>query len=149
MQINSITKPKAQRTKKRVGRGGKRGKTCGRGHKGQNARAGTSGRPEMRDIIKKLPKRRGYGINRSRTVNDSRIVYTPVNLSVLEEKFNNGDTVSFDTLLEKGAVSKKGGKKVPVKILSLGKLTKKLTIEGCKISKSAKEHVEKAGGSVK
>jgi len=44
-----------------VGRGGKRGKTAGRGTKGQNARAGRKKRPELRDIIKKLPKRRGYG----------------------------------------------------------------------------------------
>ncbi len=45
-----------------IGRGGKRGKTSGRGHKGQNARAGTSKRPEMRDIIKKLPKEEVTGL---------------------------------------------------------------------------------------
>jgi len=148
MQLHSLKKPKSQRIKKRVGRGGKRGKTSGRGHKGQNARAGTSGRSEMRDLIKKLPKRRGYGKNRARTVNSARLVYTPINLAALETAFSSGDTVSFDTLLEKGLVSKRGGKKVPVKILANGDITKKLTITGLKISATAREKIEKAGGVV-
>ena len=59
MQLHQI-KPKTKvRKPKRVGRGGRHGKTSGRGTKGQNARAGRKKRPELRDIIKKLPKLRG------------------------------------------------------------------------------------------
>ncbi len=63
MQFHTL-KPNTSRTKSRqVGRGGKRGKTAGRGTKGQNARAGRKKRPELRDLIKKVPKLRGRGIN--------------------------------------------------------------------------------------
>ena len=56
MQTHNITAHSANKTRKRVGRGGGRGKTSGRGMKGQNARTGNSKRPEMRDVIKKIPK---------------------------------------------------------------------------------------------
>lgn len=63
MQWNTL-KPKTKRKKpKSVGRGGKRGKTSGRGTKGQNARAGRKKRPEIRDFIKRFPKLRGRGKN--------------------------------------------------------------------------------------
>ena len=60
MQIHQIKRNTPNRDKKYVGRGGKRGKTSGRGTKGQNSRAGRKIRPVIRDIIKKLPKNRGY-----------------------------------------------------------------------------------------
>ena len=69
--LNSFTKISAKIAKRRVGRGGKRGKTSGRGHKGQRQHGGHGVRPELRDMIKKLPKLRGHGINRSRTVNSA------------------------------------------------------------------------------
>lgn len=63
MQFHTL-KPRTKNKKSRqVGRGGKRGKTSGRGTKGQNARAGRKKRPEMRDIIKRIPKLRGRGVN--------------------------------------------------------------------------------------
>lgn len=63
MQWNTL-KPRTKRKKSRsVGRGGKRGKTSGRGTKGQNARAGRKKRPEIRDFIKRFPKLRGRGKN--------------------------------------------------------------------------------------
>jgi large subunit ribosomal protein L15 len=61
MQFNNLKKNKSNRKAKQVGRGGTRGKTSGRGTKGQNARSGRKKRPEMRDIIKRLPKLRGRG----------------------------------------------------------------------------------------
>jgi len=152
MQVHEITLTKRlsnKASKRRVGRGGKRGKTSGRGHKGQNARAGRKKRPEMRDIIKKFPKLRGHGINRSRTVNDGKVKCTPVNFSVIESSFSNGDTVNIETLLEKGVVNLSSGKKPKVKILAKGELTKKLIFENVSISNTAKEIVEKLGGSVK
>ncbi len=149
MQLNEL-KPNTKRTTKRkVGRGGKRGKTSGRGHKGQKQHGGHGIRPEMRDFIKKLPKLRGHGINRARTVNDSRVVYVPVNLDALEEVFKSGETVTPETLVEKGILSKRSGRIQPVKLLARGKLTKKLAVEGLKMSETAKGMIEKAGGSVK
>src|SRR5882672_7511171 len=71
MATLNILKRTGKRPYRRVGRGqgSSRGKQSGRGGKGQTARAGNKRRPEWRDIIKKLPKRRGYGKNRARTVN--------------------------------------------------------------------------------
>ncbi|HEC32857.1 MAG TPA: 50S ribosomal protein L15 [Candidatus Kaiserbacteria bacterium] len=148
MQLNELQQKTKRITKKRVGRGGLRGKTSGRGHKGQKARAGHSLRPEMRDIIKKLPKLRGHGKNRARTINDSTVKPVPVNLSILEALFLDGDNVTPEILLEKKAVSRAGGKVPKVKILGMGTLSKKITISKCTVSKSAKDAVEKVGGTV-
>lgn len=148
MQLHELQRKTKRITKKRVGRGGLRGKTSGRGHKGQNARTGNSSRPEMRDIIKKLPKLRGHGKNRSRTINDSVVKATPVNLATLEAVFSNGEQVTPEILVEKKVLSRLGGKLPKVKILGLGALSKKITVSGCTLSKSAKDAVEKAGGSV-
>ena len=146
MQINTLKAATKRITSARVGRGGKRGKTSGRGTKGQNARAGHKNRPEVRDMLKKIPKRRGFGKNRSRTVKP-QVIYTPVNLAKLETLFSAGDVVSPVSLMQKGLVSSKGGYILPVKILGTGTLTKALTIEGCEFSASAKSAVEAAGGS--
>lgn len=149
MQLHELAPTTPRKSAKRIGRGGKRGKTSGRGGKGQTARAGNSTRPEMRDIIKKLPKLRGHGVNRAQTVNNERVLAVPVNLSVLEKTFTAGDTVSPKTLVAKGIV-KSVGKKVPVvKILGTGEITKKFIIEGCTISASAKAKVETTGGEVR
>lgn len=131
----------------RVGRGGKRGKTSGRGTKGQNARAGHSKRPEMRDILKKLPKRRGYGKNRARTVRPQKEIAS-VNLAKLEASFNAGDIVSPITLLEKGFIETRAGYILPVKILGVGALSKALTVVDCNASAAAKAAIEAAGGSM-
>lgn len=147
--LHSLTKSASQKTKQRVGRGGKRGKTSGHGHKGQKQHGRHGIRPEMRDIIKKLPKLRGHGINRSRTVNSSRVANTPVNLSQLEAAFKAGDTVTPTTLVEKKVVSKRGGKVPQVKILGQGKLSKKLVIEKCTASETAVKAIEAAGGTIK
>lgn len=148
MQLHELQPKIPRKSAKRVGRGGKRGKTSGKGHKGQKARAGNSSRPEMREIIKKLPKLRGHGKNRARTVNAERVLPTVVNVSVLEKHFESGDTVSAKTLVAKGVI-KATGKKFPlVKILGTGDVSKKFTITGCTVSGTAKEKIEKAGGSV-
>ena len=148
MQIHEIKRKNPNRKKKLVGRGGTRGKTSGRGMKGQKSRAGHSIRPEMRDIIKKIPKLRGHGTNRSRTVNSTRLVPTPVTLSSLERVFEDGSIVSPVQLLERGLVRRARGKLPLVKILARGELTKKLTISKCTLSSKAKEAVLKAGGAV-
>ena len=67
MQIHSIKREHPNKKARQVGRGGTRGKTSGRGGKGQTARAGNKRRPQLRDIIKKLPKLRGYRFNSIQT----------------------------------------------------------------------------------
>jgi large subunit ribosomal protein L15 len=129
-------------SKKRVGRGGKRGKTSGRGHKGQKQHGSHGIRPALRDIIKTLPKLRGY---RFGGIQEKPLV---INLAVLENAFSGGDTVTPTTLSEKGIISKRESAVRDIKILGDGEITKKLTIEGCTTSSSAKAAIEKAGGVV-
>ena len=147
MQTNTLSARTPRITSSRVGRGGKRGKTSGRGTKGQNARAGHRKRPEMRDLLKKIPKRRGHGVNRSRTVRP-QVIYSPVNLSKLEAMFSAGDTVNPVSLTKKGLVRSRGGYILPVKILGTGSLTKALTVTDVFASASAKAAIEAAGGSL-
>lgn len=143
MQLNELKRRVANATSNRVGRGGKRGKTAGRGTKGQKARAGHRIRPEMRDIIKKYPKLRGYKFA------SIEVKPQPVNFTAIEVHFENGDVVSPATLAEKKIVRKSAGKLPAVKILATGTLTKKITVEGCLMSETAKAAIEKVGGSVK
>lgn len=148
MQSNTLAPKTARITTPRVGRGGKRGKTSGRGTKGQNARAGHRKRPEMRDMLKKLPKLRGHGQNRARTVRAKRREYTPVNLATLEAVFIAGDAVTPETLYKKGVIGSRGGKIAYVKILAAGTLTKNLAVSDCTVSAAAKTAIEAAGGSI-
>lgn len=142
MQLHEIKREHKNKTRKIVGRGGKRGKTSGRGHKGQKQHGGHGIRPEVRDLIKKLPKLRGYRFN------SIQIKSTPVNLSDLEANFKAGETVTPKILVEKKMISKNNERKGSVKILGTGEISKKLVIEGCKVSKTAAESIEKAGGSI-
>src|SRR3990167_11562800 len=98
MQLHTLSSRTKRIKREPVGRGGKRGKTSGRGGKGQTARAGHKVRPEARDQLKKLPKRRGWGRNRSRTVRRERLTYAPVNLVALEAHYATGEIVSPATL---------------------------------------------------
>jgi len=148
MQLHQLQPKTKNKQKKRVGRGGLRGKTSGRGHKGQKAHGGHNIRPEIRDIIKKLPKKRGHGKNRARTVNDSRVKPIPVNLAVLEKIFSAGDKITPKTLASKGIIRPRKGKRCVVKILGNGILTKKLSISRCLVSKTALEQIQKTGGSI-
>ena len=63
MQLNNLKRRTKRMKSRQVGRGGTRGKTSGRGTKGQNARAGRKKRPEIRDFIKRFPKLRGRGVH--------------------------------------------------------------------------------------
>ncbi len=148
MQLHELQPQHTHQTAKRIGRGGKRGKTSGRGHKGQKARAGNSTRPEMRDIIKKIPKLRGHGTNRARTVYADRPTPVVVNVAALETAFAAKDTVSPKTLVAKGVVEAVGKRAPAVKLLGQGDLQKALTIENCTVSASAREKIEAAGGTI-
>ena len=126
--------------KKIVGRGigSGVGKTSGRGHQGQKARSGGGVRPGFEGgqmpLYRRLPKRGFTNIFAKK--------YVAVNVEVLD-KFNDGDEVTAESLLEKGIISKTLD---GVKILGRGEVTKKLTVKVAKVSESAKEKIEKAGG---
>ena len=142
MQLQDIQFKKIKK-KKRVGRGGKRGKTSGRGMNGQKSRSGANLRPAERDFIKKIPKLRGYKFN--------SFAKRPVILSVssLSNKFKDGDLITPEALIEKGLISKRGGKIPSVKILGNGDISIKLNVERCFVSSSAREKIEAKGGVVK
>jgi len=148
MQLHDLKPSSARQTKKRIGRGGKRGKTSGKGHKGQAARAGNSTRPEMREIIKKLPKLRGHGKNRAQTVNAEKVLPTVINVSVLEAGLATGAAVNPKALVAAGLVAARRKKAPAVKILGTGALSKKFIVTNCLVSATAKEKIEKAGGTV-
>lgn len=149
-QTLSTLKRMTKKAYRRVGRGqsSTRGKTSGRGGKGQTARAGNKRRPELRDMIKKLPKRRGYGKNRARTVNPMRLRFFPVSLEALEAVFPAGAEVTLATLAEKNVIPTSSGRPVAAKVLGTGSLAKKLSLKGIKVSASAKVAIEKAGGTI-
>jgi large subunit ribosomal protein L15 len=142
MQIHQIKRKTKLTAGKRIGRGGKRGTTSGRGTKGQMARSGHKLYPELRDAIKKLPKLRGYRFK------SFGVKPVPVNLRAIEEAFETGATVNPAELVAKKLVSKREGSIPAIKILATGPVTKKLTFEGLNFSAAAKEKIEKAGGSI-
>ena len=145
MQSHNLKRNHPNTKAKLVGRGGTRGKTAGRGTKGQNARAGHKKRPEIRDFIKRIPKLRGRGKNINTSI---QVKPTAVNLADINKIFKNGDTVSPETLVKNNIVKMISGNLPKVKILATGILDKKLTIKGCKVSSTAKLAIEKVGGNI-
>ena len=143
MKLHSLhTAPGSRKTRKRVGRGDSSGLggTCGRGEKGQKSRTGSVIRPFFEGgqipLFRRLPKR---GFN-SRNHKEFNLV----NVSVLEELYNDGETVTLEDLREKGIIGKN---KLPLKVLANGEISKSLTVKAEKFSATAKEKIEKAGGT--
>ncbi len=142
MKLHELS-PAAGSTKarKRIGRGAGsgQGKTAGKGHKGQKARAGRGMRPGFEGgqmpLQRRLPKR---GFN-----NIFRTEMAIVNVAALDKAFEAGETVTVDALVEKGLV-----KKVldGVKVLGNGELTKALTVQANAFSETAKQKIEALGG---
>ena len=146
MQIHSLSPRTKKVNKKRVGRGGTRGKTSGRGHKGQKQHGGHGIRPHMRDEIKRLPKLRGRGVNSNTPVSDKAVA---INVATLEEVFSKGDIVTPKALFKAGLLLKKGDAFPKVKILGQGEIKKAITVVQCNVSESAKAKIEKVGGKIK
>ncbi|MBR2354290.1 MAG: 50S ribosomal protein L15 [Clostridia bacterium] len=127
---------------KRIGRGpaSGQGKTAGKGHKGQKARAGRGMNPGFEGgqmpLQRRLPKR---GFN-----NIFAKEIAIVNLSALEEAFENGAVIDTEALLSSGLIKKELD---GIKVLGHGELTKKFTVKANAFSKSAKEKIEAAGGT--
>jgi large subunit ribosomal protein L15 len=135
--------PGAKQERKRLGRGigSGLGKTSGKGHKGQNARAGGGVRPGFEggqtSLLRKMPKR-GFSNE------PFRVTYLPLNVETLDV-FEAG-TVVTPELLEETRVLK--GATKGVKVLGMGDITKALTVRAHKVSESAKAKIEAAGGKV-
>ncbi len=145
MKLHNLAPKNAKPDRKRKGQGNGSGNGtfAGRGMNGQNARAGGGVRLGFEGgqtpLIQRMPKIGGFR-------NPNRVETQAVNLSDLELRFEDGATINRDTLLEKNLVSKNDAR---IKILASGELTKKMTVEGGILtSKTAKEAIEKAGGSV-
>ena len=128
-----------------VGRGGTRGKTSGRGTKGQNARSGHKIRPELRDFIKRIPKLRGRGKNSNRGIVEKPMA---VSLTAIEAAFKAGDEINPSTLRLAGLIRYRESSVAPVKILG-GEITKKFSFTNVLVSETAKVLIEKAGGTIK
>jgi large subunit ribosomal protein L15 len=142
MQFHQLASTTKNKNKKRVARGGKRGTYSGRGLKGQKSRSGARIRPAYRDILKKLPKQRGF---KFKSIYQKPVV---INIIELEDNFKNGDIISPSILASRELISKVKGKIPLVKILAVGETKKKFSIKNCLVSASAREKIEKAGGSI-
>jgi len=136
--------PGSRHSRKRVGRGpgSGKGKTAGRGENGQLSRSGGGKRAGFEGgqtpLARRLPKLPGF-------TNINRVEYVPVNVKMLEERFESGDVVDRDSLIEKNIVK---SYEDLIKVLGDGDLTKALTVKVDKVSASAKAKIEAAGGKV-
>lgn len=144
MQIHQIQLEDKDKykSKKRVGRGGKKGTYSGRGMKGQKSRAGAKIRPQLRDIVKKIPKKRGYRFN----LQDKNII--EINLNLIDKLFQDNEELNIKSLIEKGLLKRGNTRDFQIKILGKGDISKKVIIKDCILSKNAKAKIEKAGGKI-
>jgi large subunit ribosomal protein L15 len=144
MMEHLVTPPRgARRLKKRVGRGDSAGKGsyAGRGMKGQKSRAGKGPRPGFEGgqlpLIKGLPMKRGFN-------NQFKTYYTLVKVDVLNN-FDAGERVTPEILRERGHLRERNK---PVKILGDGEISKAVTVAAHKFTRSARQKIEAAGGTV-
>ena len=145
MKLHDLKPAKGARKKRtRVGRGiaAGKGKTAGRGTKGQKARSGGGVRPYFEGgqlpLVRRLPFKRGF-------TNIFRIEYAEVNLDQLEARYQAGEVVSPETMVERRLLRRP---EQPVVILGRGQLHKSLLVQAHRFSKSAAQAIEAAGGSV-
>ena len=143
MQLHDLKPNSASRTRKsRVGRGiaAGRGKTCGRGTKGQKSRTNIHPRFEggQTPIHRRLPIKKGFR-------NPNSKEFAVLNVQALEKRFEDGGEVSPDAAREKGLIGKT---RDGLKILGFGSLTKKLKVTANAFSATAEKKITKAGGEV-
>lgn len=145
MQLHEL-KGNRRKDKRRIGRGGKRGTTSGRGQKGQKSRAGHRIRPALRDLILRLPKRRGFR-NKPKAGKPAIFNLSDLSLALKARADSKSKLVVNEEFLKQAGLLPlgcKGG----AKILGGGEIEVPVQIEGLKVSKSAKLKIEKAGGTV-
>jgi large subunit ribosomal protein L15 len=150
--LHSLSPAKgAKRDRKRVGRGhgSGHGKTSGRGHKCYGSRAGAKDRARFEGgqnpIHMRMRKLRGPNKKMSMPFEPFRTHTQPVNLDDLDSRFDSGASVDLAALQAAGLATRKG---IPVKVLGRGELSKPLTVHAHKFSKSARERIEAAGGTI-
>jgi large subunit ribosomal protein L15 len=142
--------PGSRKARKRVGRGegSGTGKTAGRGQKGAGSRSGAKDRKRFEGgqmpIHMRMRKLRGPHMKKSMPFEPFRTHTQTVNLKDLERRFDAGTEVTLEALAAHGLAKRKG---VPVKVLAGGELTKKLTVHAHAFSATAREAIEKAGGT--
>jgi large subunit ribosomal protein L15 len=142
--------PGSRKPRKRVGRGegSGTGKTSGRGQKGAGSRAGAKDRTRFEGgqmpVHMRMRKLRGPHMKKSMPFEPFRTHTQTVNLKDLERRFDAGTEVTLDALKAHGLTKRKG---VSVKVLGGGELTKKLTVHAHAFSASARDAIEKAGGT--
>jgi large subunit ribosomal protein L15 len=152
LNLHSLSPAQPRKDRKRVGRGmgSGKGRYSGRGLKGQKSRSGSHKLPAgfeggQMPLDMRLGKLRGNTSADAMPIGPFRTYSQPVNLRDLEARFDAGADVSPEALVEKGLLR---NTRVDVKILGSGELTKKLAVSAHGFSKSAKEKIEAAGGSV-
>lgn len=144
MQLHTLKRNTQRKTKQQVGRGSKRGKTSGRGQKGQASRAGRKLRPEIREVIKKIPKLRGRGKNIFKSFDIKPAI---VNLRDLTN-VPAGTVLTPKIFVDLKLVELLKGKVPSIKVLGTGEITHPLTFKKVAVSASAILKIEKAGGKV-
>jgi large subunit ribosomal protein L15 len=152
LNLSSLKPAQARKDRKRIGRGlgSGKGRYSGRGIKGQKSRSGSA---KMRagfeggqmPIAMRVPKLRGSTSKDAMPIGPFMTKTVPVNLRDLEARFEAGDEVTLEALIEKRLIK---NAKIDVKILGSGDLTKKLAVSAHGFSKAAREKIEAAGGSI-
>jgi large subunit ribosomal protein L15 len=142
MQIHELNVRKGKHAQ-RIGRGGKRGTTSGRGQKGQKSRSGHKIRPALRDLIMRIPKHRGF---RNKSLASKPCVINLSDLARLKVKSQGAMTVDKQSLVAMGLIPK--SYHGAVKLLGTGSVTFPLVVRGIKTSEATKAKIEKAGGRV-
>jgi large subunit ribosomal protein L15 len=152
LNLHSLQPAQPRKARKRVGRGmgSGKGRYSGRGIKGQKSRSGSHAMPAgfeggQMPIDMRLPKLRGNTSADAMPIGPFRTSTQPVNLRDLEARFEAGSDVTPDALVAAGLIK---NTKVDIKILASGDLTKSLTVTAHGFSKTAKEKIEAAGGTV-
>jgi large subunit ribosomal protein L15 len=152
LNLHSLSPAQPRKDRKRVGRGlgSGKGRYSGRGIKGQKSRAGSHKLPAgfeggQMPIDMRLGKLRGNTSADAMPIGPFRTYSQPVNLRDLEARFDAGAEVSPETLVDRGLLKHT---RTDVKILGSGELTKKLTVSAHGFSRSARQKIEAAGGSV-
>lgn len=147
MRLHELKLTHKNKPRKRVGRGGKRGTYSGRGVKGQKSRAGRRIRPAERDLILRLPKRRGVK-NKPKSAKP-----TVLNLKALSLALKSRASGKQPLLLNKSFLKEvallPARFRGEVKILGVGEIKTAVRVEGLKVSASAKEKIRRAGGEVR
>ncbi len=140
MQLHELQPKTETRSKRRIGRGGKRGTTSGRGQKGQKARAGRNMRPGARDLVLRTPKKRGRGRNKNNPKSPKLLAISLKKIAKLSET-----QITKEVLLAHRIIRSLSQ---PAKIVGSGSLMTAKEFKGIPVSEGARKKIEKAKGNI-